>query len=414
MTTTTMTMTTTPTTMTEPFRFDDRREALTALAEAAGWEILDDELIRMEARGATFTTGHRVRFRHAGVESTQVVFIDGGSPDRDRVVALLSSDGETLCSWIYPHDPALPALASVMSPPEAGALLVRLGIDPASARLELLTYRPGKRAVVRLVTPDRTLYLKVVRPTSVAALVEQHHRWRTHGLPAPRVANWAPEGLIALDGLPGTEAIHVTDALDSRPDFLDALAGLCERIAALPMDHVARPSLTRRMSWYLARIASLAPGQSTRIASLGELIQRRLTQYPAGEPVGIHGDLHLGQIMVDPDHPADIIGVLDIDTAGLGDAADDLGALYAHLIVTAELRAGTPASAAHARSLADRWAALPRFDSVRPRAAAITATHFLGHALSGSLAAPRALEMALMVLADESALTVSTDTSHPR
>ena len=407
--TTTSTMTTT-----EPFRFDDRRNAVLALTAAAGWNLIDDELIRMEARGSTFTTGHRIRVREGDAEVTHVIFIDGGSPDRAGVVELTASDGERLCGWIYPRDPALPALSAVVNPTDAGALLIRLSVDPTGATVELLTYRPGKRAVVRVRSADHTLYVKVVRPSSVNELVAEHRRWREHDLPAPPVVGWAPEGLIALGALPGVEAIHVVDAIHDSDAFLEALAQLCDRIAAVPADRPARASLTTRLPWYLARLRSLLPHDGAQVTDLSARIRDRLDRYSATPPVTIHGDLHLGQIMVDAENPATIVGVLDIDTAGSGDPADDLGALHAHLVVTAELRSATPTSAQNARALADRWAASGRFDAIRSRAAAISATHFLGHALSGSLAADRALELAELVLSDESALTVGTGLSHPR
>lgn len=407
--TTTSTMSTT-----EPFRFDDRRNAVLALTAAAGWDLLDDELIRMEARGSTFTTGHRIRVREGDAEATHVLFIDGGSPNRPGVVELTASDGERLCGWIYPRDPALPSLPAVVTPAEAGALLLRLGVDPGGSTVELLTYRPGKRAVVRVRSADQTLYVKVVRPSSVNALVAEHQRWREHELPAPPVVGWAPEGLIALGALPGVEAIHVVDAIHDSDAFVEALALLCDRIALVPADRPARASLTTRLPWYLARLTSLVPHDGARVRELGARIRHRLESAPATPPVTIHGDLHLGQVMVDAGSPATIVGVLDIDTAGSGDPADDLGALHAHLVVTAELRSAAPESAQNARALADRWAALRRFDAIRSRAAAISATHFLGHALSGSLPADRALELAELVMRDESALTVATGSSHPR
>ena len=134
----------------------------------------------------------------------------------------------------------------------------------------------------------------------------------------------------------------------------------------------------------------------------------------------VHGDLHLGQVFVDPLNPTEIVGVLDIDTAGLGDAADDAAALVAHLLVTAEHRdrQGERAFALTARSLAGRarmrWASEgdPGFAA---RAAAITATHLLGHALSGSVSVPTAVRLADSIFAaaeNESSLTSASYSSH--
>src|SRR5690606_33804762 len=103
----------------------------------------------------------------------------------------------------------------------------------------------------------------------------------------------------------------------------------------------------------------------------------------------IHGDLHLGQIFVDPDSPLTITGVLDIDTAGTGDPADDAAALYGHLeVLTRHLESsGRSDAALRTRQLGAVWRDLWRRDDdpgFRHRALAITATHLMGHALRQS------------------------------
>jgi aminoglycoside phosphotransferase (APT) family kinase protein len=108
--------------------------------------------------------------------------------------------------------------------------------------------------------------------------------------------------------------------------------------------------------------------------------------------VTIHGDLHMGQLFVDPEQPSVIAGILDIDTAGVGDPADDAGAFYAHLIALAEsLSTRDPSSAAASFEIAAAWRARWRRNlnaGFADRASAIAATHLLGHALQPRVTNP--------------------------
>src|SRR5690606_11465415 len=116
-------------------------------------------------------------------------------------------------------------------------------------------------------------------------------------------------------------------------------------------------------------------------------------------PVTVHGDLHLGQVFVDTTTRNSIVGLLDIDTAGLGDPADDAAAMWAHLKVTAHQRGEHGASAERlARVARDRW---PRASdpSFAARAGAIGAVHMLGHTLAGAITVPAALQFAESSLA---------------
>jgi aminoglycoside phosphotransferase (APT) family kinase protein len=134
--------------------------------------------------------------------------------------------------------------------------------------------------------------------------------------------------------------------------------------------------------------------------------------------VTVHGDLHLGQVFLDPGAPDRVTGVIDIDTAGLGDPADDAAALVAQLLASAELldRAGSHARANATRRAADAFRAGWHRDGdpgFAGRARAIVAAHVLGHALSGSIDAGTALRLAGESL-DESTLTSTSRPSHPR
>jgi aminoglycoside phosphotransferase len=323
------------------------------------------------------------------------VFIEPGRPaaqDAD-VLTIPTADGRDLVSvWLYPSDPALPALRTVTDVPSVASVLSVLGIEAVPTAVDVVSYRPGRRAVVQVDSTGQRLFLKVVEPTKAESISERHELFRQSGLPVPRLLGWSGDGVVAMSGLPGIEAQHAVGRISDHNAFLNQLEFLCSLLEVVPAVNTARPSLYLRLDWYLERLTQRLPDDAERIAEVGEAISAKGREGRDFEftPVTIHGDLHLGQLFVDFVRPSEISGILDIDTAGVGDPADDAGAFYAHLIALAESMQRDPAGAAECFRLADSWLARwPRnrnagFDA---RARAIAATHLLGHALQ-----PRALD----------------------
>lgn len=412
---------------------DDYGDVLDAIADSLCLNLVAARRLHAEASRNGFTTGYEIELEAVdGSRELHCVYIENepGSGDRDGVMHLRDeATGDVMAVWLYPRDPELPTLPAAVYPAAAAVLLERLGLDATGLSLEVAAYRPGKRAVIRMDTTAGTVYLKVVKPTAVEQLRARHELWRSSSVPVPGVLAWAPDGLIALEKLSGVEAITVVPSICGSDDFVDALSALTDRIAAIESDSPARPSLASRLEWYERRLIALFPDAETGIRSTRQRIESRLRR--AGPPsrlVTIHGDLHLAQLFVDPVEPHRIIGILDIDTAGIGDPADDAAALWAHLVVTAEHRAAEPELAASTQQLADRFrgrwerSADPGFAD---RAGPIAAAQLLGHALAGSISAPVMLALADDVLTsggpaararttfeNESALTTTSPVPH--
>jgi aminoglycoside phosphotransferase (APT) family kinase protein len=399
------------------------RDVLSAVATSLGAVLVDAHALQVEPTGHGFTHGYRVVLRdEAGAVADHTVFVETSPPEgaRTGVLTLTRPDtGERVDVWVYPSDPALPALRTAVYAEAASVVLARLGLPVEDLRVSLAAYRPGKRAVVRVDTARTAYFLKVVRPSAAEALQAKHTQWRGEGIPVPTVLGWSEEGLVALEALSGSEVISVLDRLSSPDALLDEIARLMQRIASVPSTAPARASLVRRLDWYEERLIEQLPEHDGLIEQTTLAIAQRFRAGGAPPPSRtVHGDLHLAQVLVDPSAPAQITGVLDIDTSGWGDPADDAAALYAHLIATVVHDGGTRATmrASRASVLADgwrrRWFGWPE-GGFSDRAHAIAATQLLGHALArsaaGSADAADLITRAYRVVrADERSITSAT------
>ncbi|MPV49268.1 phosphotransferase [Pseudactinotalea sp. HY160] len=341
---------------------------------ARGGEVKGFDLEVTTAAGAT-------------VKHTVFVETDPEPGKREGVFRVTDpSTGQTVAVWLYPKDPALPALEATVFRSAAQRLLARIGIDVDQPHLKVVSYRPGRRAVIRVDAAPTPVFLKVVRPGRAEPLVARHQAFKDAGVLVPRVLGWSDDGLLALAALPGVEAQSICGEL---PDtFIAQVSALVQRIATVPSQERARRSLVERVDWYVDHVSQALPEYASHIEALGVRIDRLLARgrsAPVPE-VTIHADLHVGQIFVDPADPGAITGVLDIDTAGSGDPADDAAALFAHLLVLGRHldHSDRAPAAARVRELAVAWRgtwARPADPGFPDRVVAITATHLLGHAI---------------------------------
>lgn len=338
-------------------------------------------LISREPLGGGSVTGFAV------ASSDTIVYLDSSRQPVVAETGFVSEDGVRI--WLHPADPHLPALAPVAYHGGAGALLDRLGLGRVEA-MEMVGYRPGRRAILRVTTEaPAPVWVKVVRRSRVTRIVDAHRALIAAGLPVPQVLGWSPEGLLVLpqaEGEPATAAEWEAELL------LDAVDALRSRLAAAPLDQPARTSLSRRLDWYVARLRGALPGDR-RVDEIAAGAQRML-EGPQPAQVTIHGDLHLGQLFLGGAE-CTVTGLIDVDTAGRGDPADDAAALLAHAVASAIATEPAPAAArvwALAVAAGERWG--------DDRVTALTRVHLLGHALGAverghGDAASRLLEIAV-------------------
>lgn len=270
----------------------------------------------------------------------------------------LRHDGVTLHLWRHPADPRLPALASVCDAATVGGWLAGTpgsgGSAPGGslARLEVLTYRPLRRAVVRAALGEQVAYVKAIRPDKGPDLMARHRIMDAAGL-GPRVLATPLAGVVvtaASAGLPLAEvlAAGVEGAGVPGPD---AVVALLDRLPAAVVELPERPSWTARADFHGASAAAVLPGEAAEIAAMVAEIEDLVARTPVGPVVPTHGDLHEANLFVAGGEP---VGLIDVDSLGPGRREDDLACLVGHLAVLPDL---SPGHYGHLAPVVRAWAA---------------------------------------------------------
>ena len=219
------------------------------------------------------------------------------------------------------------------------ALLASYGVQAGPLELVLRSYRPRRRAVVEVRGAGLRLFVKVLRPTRVAALHHRHRLLHDAGVPVPRSLGWTDDGMLVLGALPGRDLRSVLRTAAAAPasgELIALLDGLPVDVCALPR----RASWTDNVAHYAAVVGSALPVEADRAARLARQIAARLEPAPAGdEPT--HGDFYETQILLSGSL---VTGLLDVDTVGPGRRVDDLACLLAHTALLARIEPGHAAS----------------------------------------------------------------------
>lgn len=344
-------------------------------------------LISREPLGDGSVAGFAVT--HAA-DAESIAYVDtSGTPVNDETGLVLPGVARV---WTHPADPHLPALVPTAFGDALAVLLARLGIQ-ATERPEMVAYRPGRRAVLRVGTSDGASWIKVVLPRRVERIVDAHRTLSAGGLPIPAVRGWSPDGIIVLDAAAGTAATHVEWDPVALIDEVDALRA---RLARTETTRETRTRIPARLTWYVRQARTALPGERERVARIAAACEAGLAVDP-GPRTPIHGDMHIGQLFLDGGGPdVRITGLIDVDTAGLGDPAEDAAAFVSHAVASALL---TAEGSARDRMWALVGAARDRWTG--PRVAAATAIHLLGHAVGAAMTGDGDRAERLLAFADD-------------
>jgi len=234
--------------------------------------------------------------------------------------------------WTFPNDRRLRGLAELMHPADR--------LYPSWQHSEVVEYAPERSVALRAVdhTGVTSAFAKVFAPGSVdvAALADRYRRIATAlagadqpvGSPRP-LSWWMERDLLLLEAMPGVRWSELP--VNELPDAVGRLgAAIATLHAAGPTDRAA--GLRRFTRLALPRVlhsAELVGRARPDVAVRARQLAIRLADtMPAAEgPVLLHGDCHPKNALI----TADRIGLIDLDQAGTGAAANDIGSLLARL-----------------------------------------------------------------------------------
>ncbi|HEV7656464.1 MAG TPA: phosphotransferase [Mycobacteriales bacterium] len=312
---------------------DAARDQLTALD---GRVVEDCELVRVKYRiGESLRVTYRVGVDGTCGLRTVRVFRGGDSASAYRKAAgpgVVHDPALDAVWWSFPADRRLQRLDEILRPaPDLAALA------SGWATSELVEYSPERAATFRALDRAGTPvgYAKAYAPGTVDVGERADRYGRIAGvlagagLSSPLPLGRSPErGVLVMQPMPGvqwgeldgpalTAAIRrLGVAIATLHDSGDRAAAGLPRFARLDVRRVvhsahlvalARPDVSRQALRLADRLADGPP--------------------PGGSPVPLHGDCHPKNALVD----GDAIALIDLDQAGTGPAAADIGSLIARL-----------------------------------------------------------------------------------
>lgn len=207
----------------------------------------------------------------------------------------------------------------------------------AAPGTELISHRPGRRAVLRESADQygSPAFTKVVRPGKVAALAERSRQAEALDLRTPAVLGVdRMAGTVTTAALPG---VGLADVL-AGPEAASACRATGAALARLHRQPIPAGLAVHDLSADLAvadRWRSWAEHFAAPAPFAGRLDEPVEPRPPGSSdrdgadvrPAVLHRDFHDGQVLVDGDR----VGVIDFDLMAVGDPALDLGNLVAHL-----------------------------------------------------------------------------------
>lgn len=290
----------------------------------------------VEPRGSSFLVGFRV-----GLATGDEIFIyvepdsrNGTPPNKN----LAEGQGQPLVVWEFPSDPKLDSLASVVNTEALGVLFTRLKLGWVPSSAELLTYRPGRRAMVRCSDGTATAFAKAIRPHRAARVVVASTLALDAGLPVPHVIGWSPAGIAVYQTAVGGELSRAYETGMTGKMAINTALETLFSLETVTTDVPSRTPIINNFSWYFARAIQAHPAEKSVLTKLEEKIRASKFAEVTGEnTTTIHGDLHLGQIFVTNESARSVSGIIDLDDMGVGLVGDDIAGLWANCVASSYL-----------------------------------------------------------------------------
>ncbi|MFC2689525.1 Phosphotransferase family protein [Propionibacterium freudenreichii] len=273
----------------------------------------------------------------------------GGLNPADLDAEVFHDDNHEVAAWIYPEDPDLPGLARATVVDQVLALLlehrlVPVSCDASQLSLQMVSYRPRARAVVRASLraagsnrPAMVFYLKAFTAADGPRALRRLEMMGRAGLPVARLLAATDDQLLVLAALDGQPMAH--HIFDESPAVSgDQLVGLLDELPAGLLDLPRRPAWADAVGHYADMVAGQLPAAGDRAREVARVVGAAADTAPADEPT--HGDFHEGQLFLSGGR---VSGLLDVEAAGPGRRVDDLACMIAHLSTVQHMDAGQAA-----------------------------------------------------------------------
>jgi hypothetical protein len=273
------------------------------------------------------------------VQYSAEVSWDGGEPTTETMVAAsgvrvpdgvatLEVDDFAVHVWRYPDDPFLPGLAAATDPALVMRFMQQFGVRSDSVQLRRRAYRPSRRAVIEATTVDERAFLKVVRPKKVASL-QAVHTAMIGRVPVPQSLGWSERlGIVAMQAMPGTTLRRSLEVGETQQPHAGAIVELLDALPETEATSRIVPDHLSRIEHHARLLSTVLPKLSDRIGAVTDA----LSGAPSDDLVPVHGDFHASQILT---NGSTIVGLVDVDTAGMGRRVDDFANLLGQIATVA-------------------------------------------------------------------------------
>jgi hypothetical protein len=261
----------------------------------------------------------------------------------------------------FPHDRAVKGMRQVLEPDKLKRILHRVvaRYDPARrwvsgshSRVELVTYKPERRCLVRCdlgvcaresgEIQRETIYARIYGDATgrrVFDLLKALHggdAFGPDGAPVPAPLGYDPDHrILFFDPVPGRPIAGPSGAGDLG-DAAEHVGGFLARLhaAAVEVPRLHRPAMLLSEARQTAdRLASAGVEEAASLLQAIRTLRRSQPPSAAGLAC-LHGDFHPGQILLH----GGLVHCVDFDETGMGEAAFDLGYFIAHLRRLVRLR----------------------------------------------------------------------------
>ena len=345
---------------------DEARDVLSAALSDAGLSV--DEVAVSQVRyspGRSVTAQYRTQLTDADGSTSRPMLVATSGLKVPEGPAIIADSDMSVAVWRFPRDPFLPGLAPALNQTSALELLGRLGAQTTSMKLRTRAYRATRRAVVEARGDSETIYMKVLRPSRVAGLQHRHAALAPH-LPIPHSLGWSQElGIVAMQALGGRTLRQTIEAGALELPSPQALVGLLDQFPEPEPDAPAVKGAYQRAPEHARLIGAVLPPAAPELEAIVSAVTNASSSDPA---VAVHGDFHSSQVLVDGGR---IVGLVDVDTAGVGQRLDDLANLVGQLATLTLVSQQPAAIAAYIDELMAVFEQLADPTTLRLRVAAV-------------------------------------------